>query len=377
MMTRLLIVTLIICAISGCKLQLLPGKNSLIRGERYWCLPTERCNIQVSTTDFTDTYVAEGTDDAWIFSHWQSGDKLLCGNSPSPCRLSTEGFEKNPQLLAILESSQVFKIKPALYQDINTHYPQATPVNLEHDTYLSGTWMPNKANGIRDTWVFVAHSDGAININLHGMKDDLDLAVFEPDPSNPLHQTAIPDWTSSNPGTQDEEFQFSVKAGNAYFVQVTPGNEDVQEAKYSIHLEVISESSKIRPPGSIARNYKLEIATSSSSCSDGGSLQHPLLTAPDWTLASDAKRKNRKQEISLDDGRVAALVFAATRYDRVSGTYVDRASYTLTDGSGVTIHWLAAGAFSENAFFKGSEWSWMSVPSSGVSCASTAAITGS
>lgn len=377
MTTRLVALMLIVFTISGCKLQLLPGKNSLIRGEGYWCLPTQKCNIQVSTTDFSDTFVAEGTDDSLIFSHWKNGDKLLCGDSPSPCALSTSGFENNPQLLAILESSQTFKIKPVIYKGINTHYPQATPVNLEHDTYLRGEWKRDAANGSRDTWVFVAHSDGAININLHGLEGDMNLAVFEPDAESPLDELANPDWTSSNPGTQDEEFQFSVEAGNAYFIQVTPGDDNVTEVGYSIHLEVITESEKTKPPGSIARNYKLAVTESSSNCSDGGALQHPLLTAPDWTLTSNAARKNRKETITLSDGRIAALVFAATRYDHVSGTYVDRVSYKLSDGSGDEIHWLAAGAFSATAFFKGSEWSWMSSPKTGVSCASSASITGS
>ena len=376
-MPRLVLLCILCLGCVACKLQLQPSKNTLIRSESLWCLPSQTCNIQVSTTDFEATYVAEGIDDRFIFSHWQPGNKRLCGDSPSPCHLSTKGFENNQQLLDILASKQTFRLKPVTYEDINKNYPQAHPIQLRHDNYLLGEWTRDGDDAERDTWVFVATRDGEINLNLHDLKDNLDLAVLTPDLNAPLNQDADPEWSSRNAGIEEEDITITVMAGQAYFVQVLAGSSDVERSSYSLHLEVLKESSAIQPPGALARNYKLATSDQSAACSDGGQPTQPGLSSPDWEMANDGRRKNRANRILLEDGRVGVLDFAAVRYDKESGAYIDRAAYKVNDASGDTIHYLAAGHFSRGARFSGVEWSWFFAVSSKANCATASQITGS
>ena len=375
-MSRIIVIGIICLGSVACKLQLQPTNNTLIRSESLWCLPSQTCNIQVSTTDFEATFVAEGTDDRFIFSHWQPGKKRLCGNASGPCRLSTRGFENNQQLLDILASKQTFRLKPVTFEDINNNYPQAHPIQLQHDNYLNGEWSRHEDDSERDTWVFVATRDGEINLNLHGLKDNLDLAVLSPDVSAPLDQDAAPEWTSQNDGTEEEDITITVLAGHAYFVQVFAGSSDVEASSYSLHIEVLKESSALQPPGALTRNYKLATSDYYAACSDGGQVTQPSLSSPDWEMANDGRRKNRANRIVLDDGRIGLLKFAAVRYDKESGVYIDRTTYRVNDDSGDTLHYLAAGHFSRGARFSGIEWSWFSAASSMANCATASIITG-
>ncbi len=377
MIQRFVILVVLCLLSSACKIQLQPDENTLVRSESLWCLPSQACNIQVSTTDFEATYVAEGTDDRFIFSHWKPGNKHFCGNSPSPCHLSTKGFENDERLLEILASDQTYRLEPVTFEDINRNYPQAHPIQLQHDNYLVGEWVGNGESDERDTWVFVDTRDGEINLNLHDLKDNLDLAVLSPDLTAPLDQQADPDWTSQNGGTEEEDINIAVMAGHAYFVQVYAGSADVERSSYSLHIEVLKENSAVKPPGALARNYKLSTSDHFAACSDGGEATQPSLSSPDWEMANDGRRKKRPSRIALNDGRTGLLDFSAVRYDKESGAYVDRAAYKVNDASGDTIHYLAAGHFDRGARFSGVEWSWFAAASSVVNCATASKISGS
>ncbi|MEM9257361.1 MAG: hypothetical protein AAGA91_18120 [Pseudomonadota bacterium] len=166
---------------SGCKLTLVtPAEGGLIsQSGAYSCDASQSCTIDVTDSFFHETFVA-WPQDGFVFSRWRQRDRGLCGGSALPCVLSTEGFDQNDTLLALLEDpSEEFFLEPAF------SVPRQTDeITLSGERTLSGfgnTWELNfyrnltYACGLSGNYTFLvvepANSPGAeapLWVYLHG-----------------------------------------------------------------------------------------------------------------------------------------------------------------------------------------------------------------
>jgi len=102
--------TILFC---GCKVAVEVGDGGEVvtRSGTYHCAANESCVIDVSTTAFNETFIAN-PEQGYYFAGWKKRDNGFCGNSDTPCDLSTAGFLGNDALLEILESDRVFYLEP-------------------------------------------------------------------------------------------------------------------------------------------------------------------------------------------------------------------------------------------------------------------------
>ncbi len=107
----LLFLTLVL---TGCKIKItVPagGSVSTLSGT-YSCAAGQTCEIDVVDIFFDEVFIATA-DSGQRFVAWQRGARTLCGGSEEPCALATTaGFAGNDLFMSILESDQVFHLKP-------------------------------------------------------------------------------------------------------------------------------------------------------------------------------------------------------------------------------------------------------------------------
>lgn len=103
----------LLLAVHGCKIEVTTPELGLVYTESgsYICESGLSCEIDVSTTDFSEIFIADAPDDK-IFSYWRKRSKGLCGGSSKPCSLSTASFSDNDSLLGVLQSDTVFYLEP-------------------------------------------------------------------------------------------------------------------------------------------------------------------------------------------------------------------------------------------------------------------------
>lgn len=105
--------TALLAFLSACRIQIEvpPGGQVITESKAYRCLPRNTCEIDVVDQFFKETFVAK-PNKGFAFMGWEKVPSAFCGDSYSPCALSTEDFGLYPNLLAVLTSDRVFYLKP-------------------------------------------------------------------------------------------------------------------------------------------------------------------------------------------------------------------------------------------------------------------------
>ncbi len=103
----------LLLAVYGCKIKVTTPEHGLVYTESgsYICESGLSCEIDVSTTDFSEEFIAEAPDDK-EFLYWRKRFKGFCGGSSKPCSLSTANFSDYDSLLGVLQSNTVFYLEP-------------------------------------------------------------------------------------------------------------------------------------------------------------------------------------------------------------------------------------------------------------------------
>ncbi len=100
--------------LSGCRIDItVPAVGGTIETAEGLptCVSGTTCSQFVSYTSFDETYVAI-PDAGYDFVGWKKRNRSFCGGSTKPCRLTTTGFEGNADLMAVLQSDEVFYLEP-------------------------------------------------------------------------------------------------------------------------------------------------------------------------------------------------------------------------------------------------------------------------
>ncbi len=110
---KLLAAMAMLPVLQACKVQMEVPKGGRVVSESgtYLCKATETCDIEVVDTFFKETFIAQ-PNPGWMFRHWEDVPSGFCGDKIGPCELSTQGFENSDNLMSVLESDQVFYLKP-------------------------------------------------------------------------------------------------------------------------------------------------------------------------------------------------------------------------------------------------------------------------
>lgn len=100
--------------LSGCKIAVtVPDEGGAVTtvSGNHNCNPGQTCTINVTTTNFDETFQAIASE-GYAFTGWKKRDRGLCGGSEADCRLPTTGFPGNAGLMSILNSDQEFYLEP-------------------------------------------------------------------------------------------------------------------------------------------------------------------------------------------------------------------------------------------------------------------------
>ncbi len=100
--------------LGGCKLALVVVEGGELASESgtYTCIEGSNCVIEVTGTNFNETFVAiPGA--GYVFSHWLAGDSLLCGGSTDPrCVTDNRLLAGNPAAEAFIGTDATFYLLP-------------------------------------------------------------------------------------------------------------------------------------------------------------------------------------------------------------------------------------------------------------------------
>jgi hypothetical protein len=79
---------------------------------RFACAQGDICIIEVNSTDFNDIFIAD-PGEGYVFSHWLSGENMLCGTTVGPrCTIDLRAFEGNELIEAFVASDITYYILP-------------------------------------------------------------------------------------------------------------------------------------------------------------------------------------------------------------------------------------------------------------------------
>ena len=106
------LLALFVMFLQACKIVIIvpeDGKVTSINGEE--CLSGQTCVIEVTTTDFEDTFTGV-PNSGYVFKRWNFKESYFCGNRTNACRLFTSAFVGIQPLLGILASDKDFYLEP-------------------------------------------------------------------------------------------------------------------------------------------------------------------------------------------------------------------------------------------------------------------------
>lgn len=105
---------LVVCLLAtGCKLTIIVPEGGSVGSESgtYTCAEGSECTIDIVDALFDESFVAVPAD-GYEFKAWKKQAGFFCGNSATPCTLSTAGFDQDESLMALLAGESVFYIEP-------------------------------------------------------------------------------------------------------------------------------------------------------------------------------------------------------------------------------------------------------------------------
>jgi cytochrome c5 len=119
----------IVSLISACKIALVAVEGGDIESTsgRFSCPTGANCIVEVSSTEFIDTFIAVPSE-GYEFSNWLAGDRLLCGDSTDPnCRIDLRGFAGNEPAEGVIASDTTFYLLPVFVKESQQEEPPEEP----------------------------------------------------------------------------------------------------------------------------------------------------------------------------------------------------------------------------------------------------------
>jgi hypothetical protein len=104
--------------LTGCRIETRSPDTGAVVTESgaHTCPASATCTLDVNDTHFNETFLAEAGD-GYQFIGWKKQHRGLCGGRLGPCTLSTESFEGNDVLMAVLASDETFYLEPQFLEE--------------------------------------------------------------------------------------------------------------------------------------------------------------------------------------------------------------------------------------------------------------------
>ena len=120
-LSRLIVISMAVLMLAACKVKVVITEGGTVTSESgtYSCEPGKPCNINVVDIFFDETFSANPAK-GYEFHAWKTQERGLCGGKSKPCKLSTTGFANFPNLMAALESNEVFYLTPVFVKSSDT-----------------------------------------------------------------------------------------------------------------------------------------------------------------------------------------------------------------------------------------------------------------
>ena len=133
---RALLIPLLVLSFTACKIRIVvpDGGQVISESGAYTCNAGTNCNIQVVDVFFDETFIAE-PGLGYYFRRWKGGDRTFCGDTFDSCRLATTGFPGHAALEKILESDEVFFLRP-LFAEGSCEYGSESNEDVFGNIYL-------------------------------------------------------------------------------------------------------------------------------------------------------------------------------------------------------------------------------------------------
>lgn len=140
---RWFVLILAVVTTVSCKIRIVVPEGGKVSSESgaYNCKSGKTCNIDVVDIFFDETFTATPSK-GYKFKSWKrwSGKKKgFCGGNSKPCRLSTSGFDAFPVLMSVLESDDVFYLKPLFKKTATACSAGGSSASTSYTLSLSGS----------------------------------------------------------------------------------------------------------------------------------------------------------------------------------------------------------------------------------------------
>jgi hypothetical protein len=120
MFKHILFVITVSTLLSACKIQIATpyGGGVGTTSGVYNCTPMDVCDVEVVDIFFSEEFIATPAE-GFSFAGWERKERGFCGGSTGSCALSTEGFEGQDVLLALLnDPEEIFFLSPTFLPTI-------------------------------------------------------------------------------------------------------------------------------------------------------------------------------------------------------------------------------------------------------------------
>lgn len=154
--------------LAGCKLALVvvDGGSISSKSGRHDCQSGSNCVIEITAADFNETFVAQPAS-GFEFSHWLSGDNMLCGGSTNPeCVADNTALAGNAGAAAVIATDEIYYILPVFVatEVVDPTPPLSSQLRAKYDgscaqchaggafgapvIHNQGAWAPRLAKGM-------------------------------------------------------------------------------------------------------------------------------------------------------------------------------------------------------------------------------------
>ena len=131
---------LICVLLSACKIVVIvPEGGKVVSADGFICNSGETCEIEVTDDTFTSTFTAMA-EEGYAFARWKKVQRGFCGNTTSPCRLSTEGANDHSWLLNIINSDDEAYLVPVFVNFDLTYWRQVLK-DIEDGVFTTDSYL--------------------------------------------------------------------------------------------------------------------------------------------------------------------------------------------------------------------------------------------
>ncbi|MEM8562861.1 MAG: hypothetical protein AAGF57_11535 [Pseudomonadota bacterium] len=354
---KLVASALAIGVLAACKVEIIVPEGGRVISDSLTCRGGNTCTVDVTDTNFDETFRAIPAADRYTFTGWLRADRHFCGDWMGSCSLSTQLFEGNDAWMALLnDDEEVFYLMPKFEELSDNAAPGATPFSLDQDFVHQGELGGRKVSYDNDSlsgapiddvdyFVFVAPVAGSVSVTLEEWNSDYNLALYRAE--NRLYGADLN-------GSTPEIVQFNVTKGATYYIAVTALDETRGNYSLAVSFDPSVKGSAAQSPVTAATStaaasgvYEVYYSNALGTCQISGAISLTGTRGELTVFADGTFAKGSEGSEESDD----SLMYRMYANDMPHGTVIRNDSYRFPgfgDSPETILHSVISGQFSQN-----------------------------